>query len=341
VKILVAPDKFAGTLTAREAAQAIATGWHSTRPDDELSLLPMSDGGPGFVDAVGPGDGHQVHLESASYIGHQHGPDPWHASTFSVGTAVRDAIAAGARRVVIGLGGSRTNDGGAGFLAGLGADADVQLDAGPEGLRGVTAVDLAAARKTLEGIELVAAADVDVPLLGLFGATKTFGEQKGLGEEDLLVVDHILDRFVDAVCGGTPAERRIAETPGAGAAGGLGFAILALGGTVVRGVEFVAEWVRLADAARSVDLVVTGEGTYDHSSRSGKVAWGVAAAAQESARPCIVLAGQVTVGQREMRAMGIESAYSMVDLAGFDLSLARPALTLADLAARVARTWSR
>lgn len=341
MRVLIAPDKFAGTLTASQAAQSIAAGWYSLRPDDELTLLPMSDGGPGFLDAVGPDDGETVHLESAVHIGHHLGPDPWNASTIAVGVAVRDAIAAGARRVVIGLGGSRTNDGGAGFLSALGATADVPLDAGPEGLRGITSVDLTAVRQLLDGVELVAAADVDIPLLGLFGATKTFGEQKGLGDEDLLAVDHILDRFVDAVCGSTPAERRVAEQPGAGAAGGLGFAILAVGGSVVRGVEYVARVVGLAESCKAVDLVVTGEGTYDHTSRSGKVAWGVAAAAQEAARPCIVVAGQVTVGQREMRAMGVESAYSMVDMAGFDLSLSRPSVTLADLAARVARTWSR
>lgn len=337
----MAPDKFAGTLTAAEAAQAIVAGWHSMRPGDELTEMPMSDGGPGFLEAVGAGDGETVHIESSTLIGHHLGPDPWHASTVAVGEAVLDAIGGGARRVVIGLGGSRTNDAGAGFLAALGAMADVPLDTGPATLRDITTVDLSAARRALEGVELIAAADVDIPLLGLFGATKTFGPQKGLGEEDLLTVDHLLDGFVDAVCGATPAERRIAEAPGAGAAGGLGFGVLALGGSVVRGVEYVAEAVGLADACTTVDLVVTGEGTFDHTSRSGKVAWGVASAAQQAARPCIALAGQVTVGQREMRAMGIESAYSMVDMAGFDFAMSRAAVTLADLAARVARTWSR
>lgn len=326
LKVLVAPDTFAGTLTAPQAAAAIIDGWQRTCPNDELTALPMSDGGPGFAAAMGG----EV-IESAQHIGQDLGPDPWHASTRAVGIAVRDAIDAGARRVVIGLGGSRTNDGGAGFLAALGATADVPLDRGPAGLRGVTRVDL----PELEGVELIAAADVDTPLLGLFGATKTFGPQKGLSEDDLLEVDGILDAFAHAC-----VLRKLADVKGAGAAGGLGFGILALGGTVARGVDLVAEAVGLADACAAHDLVITGEGIYDHTSRSGKVAWGVAQAAQAAARPCIVLAGQVTVGQREMRAMGIESAYSMVDAAGTERSFGDPAGVLADLAARVARTWS-
>lgn len=295
----------------------------------------MSDGGPGFVDAVGPGNAHTVNLEAATFVGLERGRDPWNASTHELGLAVRGAIETGAHRVVVGLGGTRTNDGGAGFLAALGATADVPLDRGPAGLRGITKVDLAPARALVGGVDLVAAADVDIPLLGLFGATKTFGEQKGLAEDELLEVDRLLAEFTEAA-----GLRRTADDKGAGAAGGLGFAFLALGERVVRGVEYVADALGLADACGAHDLVVTGEGTFDHTSRSGKVVWGVAHAAQEVARPCIALAGQVTVGQREMRAMGIESAYSMTELSGSERSFGDPAGALADLAERVARTWS-
>jgi len=340
VRVLVAPDKFAGTLTAAQAAQAIAAGWHRHAPDDVLTFLPMSDGGPGFVDVLGEPDRHTAHLESAAHIGLELGLDPWNASSYPLGLAVRDAVASGATRVLVGLGGSRTNDGGAGFLAALGAKADVSLDAGPAGLRDVSNVDLSAARATVRGIELVGAADVDIPLLGLFGATKTFGPQKGLSDDDLLVVDGILDRFVGAALGASPSERRLAETPGAGAAGGLGFGILAVGGVVVGGVDLVAEAVGLVDACADHDLVLTGEGTFDHTSRSGKVVYGVAQAAAHKARPCVVLAGQVTVGSREARAMGVDAAYSVADAVGLDVSLAEPAESLARLAERTARTWS-
>ena len=307
----MAPDKFAGTLTAREAARAIADGWRRTSPDDELTVLPMSDGGPGFRDALAgliALDQSTVYVESADLCGPQVVDGPWNGSTLAVGLAVREAIAGGAMKVVVGLGGSGTNDGGAGFLAALGATADVALDAGPAGLRDLTTLDLTAVREATRGVELVGAADVDTPLLGLFGATKTFGPQKGLSDEDLIVVDRILDQFVGVTLGASPAERRLAETPGAGAAGGLGFGILAAGGTLTRGVDLVADTVGLAEACGEHDLVLTGEGTFDHTSRTGKVVYGVAQAAASAARPCVVLAGQVTVGARESRAMGVDAA---------------------------------
>ena len=184
------------------------------------------------------------------------------------------------------------------------------------------------------------AADVDVPLLGMFGATKTFGPQKGLTDDQIIAVDGVLDRFVDATCGTTPAERRMADAKGAGAAGGLGFALMLLGGHVVSGIDLVADSVGLTGQAGAHDLVVTGEGKYDFSSRAGKVVFGVAAVAGAAARPCIVLAGQVLVGSREMRAMGIESAYSVTELVGIDAAMGDAYASLAALAERVARTWS-
>jgi glycerate kinase len=366
MRVLVAPDKFAGTLTAPEAAQAIVEGWARHAPDDDLTTVPMADGGPGFVDVMHGALGGDLEvvtvtgpigrpvpltllmrdgtawIESAQACGRSlvETPDPWHASTAGVGEAVAAAVEAGATTVVLGLGGSGTNDGGAGLLGALGATADVPLDGGPDGLRGISRLDLTPVRDRLDGIRLVAATDVDVPLLGMFGATKTFGPQKGLAEEDVIDVDQVLDDLVVAACGPAPADRRVAEQPGAGAAGGLGFALLLLGATTRPGVELVSDAVGLADACGVHDLVVTGEGTYDHSSRSGKVVHGVATTAAAAARPCIVLAGQVTVGTREMRAMGVESAYAAADLVGADRSIADPYGSLAVLAGRVARTWA-
>lgn len=366
MRVLVAPDSFGGTLTAPQAASAIVDGWHRHAPDDVLTVAAMADGGPGFVDVLhqatggrldvvtvpGPlGDavpvtvlhaGGTAYVESAQACGLHlvERRDPLHATTRGAGEAIAAAIDAGARRVVVGLGGSATNDGGAGLLAALGATADVALDEGPAVLADVTAVDVSGARDRLEGVELVIAADVDVTLLGMFGATKTLGPQKGLSDEQIIAVDGWLDRFVVAACGSAPAERRVADAPGAGAAGGLGFALLLLGGTVVSGIELVATTVGLADSIGRHDLVVTGEGTYDYSSRSGKVVHGVAAAAAAGARPCIVLAGQVLVGSREMRAMGVESAYGVADRVGVEASMTEPARHLRDLAERVARTWS-
>lgn len=368
MRVLVAPDAFTGTLSALQAAEAIARGWRRSAPADELTLVPLADGGPGFVDVLHAALGGHLHgvtvrgplgepvpvsllsvdstvyLESAQACGlHLVAPShrsPWTSSSYGVGEALAAAIDAGARRVVVGLGDSVTNDGGAGLLAALGARADVPLGEGPAALDAISTVDLDPARTRCDSVELVVAADVQTPLLGMFGTSKAFGPQRGLSEEDIVRVDRMLDGYVVATCGATPAERRLADQPAAGAAGGIGFALLALGATVTSGLGVVAEATRLAEAARHHDLVVTGEGAFDFSSRAGKVVYGVAEHAARAARPCIVLAGRVDIGAREMRALGVESAYGVTERVSESESLAAPAHHLADLAARVARTWS-
>ncbi len=356
MRVLVAPDKFAGTLTAVEAATAIAEGWRRRAPDDELDLAPMADGGPGFVDVLhaalggelvlstitGPLGGKvpatTLFVDGTAYIesaqacgvhltGGEHGE---RATSYGVGELVAKAVAAGAGTIVVGLGGSGTNDGGAGLLAALGAIGDRPLDEGGVALAGITRLEVPAL-----DARLVAATDVDSPLTGLFGATKTFGPQKGIAEDRLPVVDGFLEELANAV------DRRRSLEPGAGAAGGLGFALLLLGATREPGIGLVSAAVRLAERARAADLVVTGEGAFDFSSRSGKVPYGVAEVAAEALRPCVALAGQVLVGSREMRALGVESAYSLVDLVGEERAFSDPAGSLAELAERVARTWSR
>ncbi len=364
MRVLIAPDKFAGTLTAVEAAAAIAEGWQRRVPDAEIVQMPMSDGGPGFVDvlhaALG-GDlvavtvpdpygvpvpatlllvGTTAYVETAQAVGLHLTPEldrrPMTGSSRGVGELIAAAIGAGARTVVIGAGGTATNDGGTGLLAALGATAEgAILDAGPLGLTGIASVDLGPAREAVAGIELVLASDVDVPLLGLVGATKAFGPQKGLTEEELLVADGRLQSFAEQT------DRKLAAEKGAGAAGGIGFALMLLGAARTPGVDVVADVVDLAGALASADLVVTGEGAFDFSSRSGKVPYGVAQAATAALVPCIALAGQVLVGSREMRALGIEAAYSVMDRVGEERAFAEPAVALAELAERVARTWGR
>lgn len=364
MRVVVAPDKFAGTLSAVEAAAAIAAGWLRRLPETETVEVPMSDGGPGFVDvlyaALGGslvavtvsdpyGDpvpatilrvGATAYLESAQAVGlhltRLADRRPMVASSRGLGELIRAAVEDGASRVVIGAGGTATNDGGAGVLAALGATAQGGvLDHGPEGLADLQAVDVEPARRTTAGVELVLASDVDNQLLGLVGATKTYGPQKGLTEEQLLTADGRLQRFAELV------DRKLAAQKGAGAAGGIGYALLLLGADRRPGVEVVAEAVDLAGRLRGADLVVTGEGAFDFSSRSGKVPYGVAQVAAEQLVPCIALAGQVLVGSREMRALGIEAAYSMVDRVGEERAFGEPAAALAELAERVARTWGR
>jgi len=236
----------------------------------------------------------------------------------------------------VGLGGSGTNDGGAGLLSALGAvaaPADA-LDHGPPGLSALESVDLTPARNRVKDVEIVAASDVDNPLLGLIGATNVYGPQKGVAADRLQAVDAMLETLAAAT------DKKVALAKGAGAAGGLGFALLLLGATRRPGVELVAEAVGLDRKAAGADLVITGEGAFDFSSRSGKVPYGVAAIAGRALAPCIALAGKVLVGSREMRALGVESAYSVVDLVGDEESFADPAGSLARLAERTARTWS-
>jgi glycerate 2-kinase len=357
MRILVAPDKFAGTLTAVEAAEAIAAGWRRHAPADELELTPMADGGPGFADVVaatlggdllavtvtGPHgepvpatvlmvDG-TAYVESAQACGLAltDGRGAETASTYGVGELLLAAVDAGAARVVVGLGGSGTNDGGAGLLAALGATADRPLDQGGAALAGISTIAL----PERPAVEIVAASDVDSPLTGLFGATRTFGPQKGIAEERLPALDGALQDLASA------ADRRLALEQGAGAAGGLGYALLLLGAVRRPGIALVAEAVGLRDRAARSDLVVTGEGAFDFSSRSGKVPYGVAEVAAEVARPCVVVAGRVDVGAREMRALGVESAYSLLDVVGEERAFADPAGSLSAVAERVARSWSR
>jgi glycerate kinase len=343
MRVVFAPDKFAGTLSAVEAARAMAEGWARRAPDDELVQVPMSDGGPGFVDVLAAATGGRLHAVTVSgpYGDEvpaailEHDGTAYVESAMAVGQLLAEALALGVRRVVVGLGGSATNDGGAGLLAGLGATAGAgRLDAGPEALAEVADVDLSAARERVAGVEIVLASDVDNPLLGINGATKIYGPQKGLPEERLVTVDAWLQRFAEAT------DRKVAAGKGAGAAGGLGFALLLLGGTRSPGVDIVAEGVGLPQTIAAADLAVTGEGAFDFSSRSGKVPYGVAEIASRSLVPCIALAGQVLIGSREMRALGVESAYSMVDLVGEERALGDPARSLAELAERTARTWS-
>lgn len=361
MRVLVAPDSFSGTLSAAEAARAVADGWARQAPDDELDLAPMSDGGEGFVDVmqaslggelrmvtVSSPFGEQVpatvlltggtaYLEAAQACGMQltGGGGAELASSFGVGELLLAAVATGARRVVVGVGGSGAPDGGSGLLAALGAAADAPMDRGAACLAGITEVDLEPARARVRDVELVCATDVDIGLTGLFGTARALGDRLALDSQRQQSVDQLLERLAAA------AGRRTSLLPGAGAGGGLGFGLLLLGARRRPGVELVAETIRLADRAAGADLVLTGEGCFDFASRSGTVPAGVAAVAERALLPCVVLAGRVLVGSREMRALGVESAYAAVDLVGEARTLHRPAEALADLAARVARTWSR
>lgn len=382
--VVIAPDCFTGTLTAMQAAEAMAAGWHDTAPRDVLTLLPLSDGGPGFLDVLGhaldgttvaltvsdplgrevpaailvtdEGGERTAYVESAQAAGlHLLAADernPALTSTWGVGQLVRAALAEKPDRIVVGLGGSGTNDAGAGLLAALGAGPAESLARGGAAL--ATAPDdalpgLAALRDELAGVEVVLATDVDNPLLGFKGASAVFAPQKGATPEVAQELESALGRFTEIVGRALPAPtdlltgtpRRLDREPGAGAAGGLGYALLLLGGRRVSGVRLVLDAVGFHDVLSGSDLVVTGEGTFDWQSLSGKVAAGVAEAALAAGLPSVVLAGQVLVGRRETMGLGISGTYAVAETpAELDAAMLDPVGTLRARAARVARTWS-
>ncbi|MDM7853618.1 glycerate kinase family protein [Cellulomonas alba] len=387
VRVLLAPDSFGTSLTAAQAAAAEAEGWRRAAPADEVDLLPLADGGPGFVDTLHAALGGRlvpvtvsspigepvpaallhapdgtVYVESAQAVGLPLVPlgrrDPTRTSSRGVGELLAHAVAASPRRVVVGLGGSATNDAGAGMLAALGLRGE-RLGAGGGALTGATADDLAGLRRLRDrwrDVELLVATDVDVPLLGLTGASAGFAPQKGATPEQAQALERALDDFAraavdalgddvrpDLLAGASrPARQRLTAAPGAGAAGGLGFGLALLGGRLLPGASLVADLVGLDARIAAADVVVTGEGRFDWQSLHGKVASEVARRALAYGVPTVVLAGQVLVGRRELAAAGVAAAYAVSDSPDdVPAALADPARSLAARAERVARTWSR
>lgn len=384
--VLIAPDSFTGTLTATQAAEAMAEGWRRSAPRDLLTLMPLSDGGPGFIDVLSKAlpesktvlttaadplgrevpaalllvegdDGvPTAYVESAQAAGlHLLEADernPGVTSTWGVGQLLDSALREGAERIVVGLGGSGTNDGGAGMLASLGAGSASALARG-----GLALADLAddalhgleMLRQRFSGIELLAATDVDSPLLGFQGASAVYAPQKGASPQLAQALEAALGRFTEVVRRTVPEgldllsgqPRRLDREPGAGAAGGLGYGLLLLGARRISGVEEVIRAVGLAEVVAAADLVVTGEGTFDWQSLRGKVVAGVAQAALEAATPSIVIAGQAMVGRREAMTLGLSGTYAVAETPEqVEAAVADPVGTLADRAARVAATWS-
>lgn len=373
VRVLICPDKFAGSLSAPAAAAAIAAGWSAARPDDELVLRPLADGGPGFLDALRdalpaartipvptvdplgrpvPGwilvaDG-VAYVESAQACGlhllDEAERDPATTTSYGLGRLVAAGVGAGAGEVVIGLGGSATNDGGAGMLAALGA---APLDAAGRPLPpgGAALVDCArlAGAPALAGVRLVAATDVDSPLVGPAGASAVFGPQKGATPDQVDLLDRALAAFAGVLgreLPGCPPD--LAHAPGGGAAGGLGAAVLAAGGRCESGFAVVRRLTGLDQALDACDIAITGEGKFDSQSARGKAVAGVAGATRERGVPCLVLAGRVELDRAAAAELGVSEAASLVAHFGSVAeAMARPAEGLGALAGALARRWHR
>ena len=371
MRVLICPDKFAGTLSAPDVAAAVAEGWHEAAPGDEVVTRPLSDGGPGFVEVLAaalPGRvvpvetvdplgrptagsvlvvGDIAYVESAQACG-LHLVDPAErdvraATSYGLGILLTHAVESGARTVVVGLGGSATNDGGAGMLAALAAaPVDESGYALPYGGAALVAVAGLGGEPRLRDVTLVAATDVDNPLTGLHGASNVYGPQKGATREDIMLLDSTLERWAGVLEKLPTCPPGVAGLAGAGAAGGLGAAILALGGRCESGIDMVNRLIGLDAAFDAADLVITGEGSFDFQSLRGKVVAGVAGAAAERGVPCLVVAGQVSAGRREAAAAGVTESWSLTEHFGSqDEAMARPAEGLREIAKRLAGQWSR
>lgn len=330
MRVLVAPDKFRGTLTARQAAEAIETGWRRERPQDLLDLAPMADGGEGTMDAlVGALEGSVVPATVAGPLGDPVDAafalvstpegslgvvemarasgldllgtdrrDPARASTRGTGELMVAAVSAGARRVLVCLGGSATNDGGAGMAAALGVrfldERGRKIPPGGVALAGLARIDATAVAPIWATVGVTGACDVDNPLTGPTGASAVYGPQKGADADTVWILDRALGHLAAVVY--RDLGIALKDEPGAGAAGGLGFGLLAFcGGRLRRGVDVVMDAVGLRDRMQVADLAITGEGSLDAQSLRGKVPAGVLAAADLAGVPVAILCGRATI----------------------------------------------
>jgi glycerate 2-kinase len=314
--VLVAPDSFKGSLTSVQVARALADGWLRARPGDEILLCPLADGGEGTLEAIAAAggwewqtadvrdplgrpiqarwlrsaDGRKAVIEMAEASGLSRvapgARDATAATSIGTGEAIRAAVDAGATTLVLGIGGSATTDGGAGLLEGLGATTD----------RDAPFADLAGLDPRLGSVDLAVACDVSNPLLGPNGAAAVYGPQKGATAADVVELDRRLAIYADAL--EAAARHRARDTPGAGAAGGVGFALLAIGGyfrsfSLRPGVELLMEATDFDRRLEQADLVITGEGRIDAQTAFGKTALGVARRAAAAGVPCIAVGGGV------------------------------------------------
>lgn len=373
MKIIIAPDSFKDSLSAERVAQAIADGLVQVWPDAQLVQCPMADGGEGTVAAVlaacngqlrshtvrGPlgaavqahwgwlADSHTAILEMAEASGLQlvapGQRDACSSSTYGTGELIRAALDLGARRIILAIGGSATNDGGAGAMQALGVqlfDAQAQpLAPGGLALAGLARISLENLDSRLAQVRVEIAADVNNPLCGAHGASAIFGPQKGATPEQVQKLDAALGHFADHCARVLPGDVR--DEPGSGAAGGLGFAAKAFLGAQFRaGVEVVAELVGLDAAVRGADLVITGEGRFDAQTLRGKTPFGVARIARHHQVPVIVIAGTLGDGYEQMYAHGVDAAFALPSAPmSLEQACSEAPRLLRERAADIARLW--
>ncbi|WP_410664222.1 glycerate kinase [Amycolatopsis sp. lyj-84] len=371
-RVVIAPDKFKGSLTAVEAAEAIAHGVRDALPEAEVSSCPVADGGEGTLDVLvaaggrlvelpvrGPlddtVDARYVMLDGTAYIESARAcgiefvePSPevaLAAHTWGVGELLAHALDHGARRLVLTVGGTASTDGGAGMLAALGAGVFDAFGA-PVGLGGgtlgrVASAELGPVRHRLGSVEVAVATDVTNPLLGPRGAAAIFGPQKGAGPREVEQLDESLSRWAQALRNAGTTD--VSDLPGAGAGGGVAAgAIAGLGASVESGFQLIAGLTGVAGAIESADLVITGEGSLDEQSLDGKAPAGIAARAQEHSVPLMVLAGRIQLDESQLAGLGVVGSAALIDHApSLDHARAHAAELLRERAGELVRAWAR
>lgn len=349
MKIVIAPDSYKESLSAVEVAQAIEKGFREIFPDAEYISVPVADGGEGTVDAMigatqgskmtatvtGPlgepvtacwgmsGDGKTAFIEMAEASGLALVPvdkrNPLVTTSRGTGELILRALDNGARNIIIGIGGSATNDGGAGMVQALGAklvDATgKEISPGGGSLLSLNSIDISGMDKRLESCVINVACDVTNPLIGDNGASRIFGPQKGADEATIVELDRNLAHFADVIKKHLRID--VKNAPGAGAAGGMGAALMAfLGADLRSGIEIVTEALNLEEHIHDCSLVVTGEGRMDSQSIRGKVPVGVAAVAKKYRKPVIGIAGALTSDVAVVHQYGIDAVFSVLNSIG-------------------------
>lgn len=373
MRIVVAPDSFKGSMTAAQAAAAMTAGIRRALPDADVVAVPMADGGEGttqsLVDATGGrlvpvtvtgplgepveayygllGDGVTAAMEMASASGLPLVPparrNPLAATTYGTGELIKAALDAGCRNFIIGIGGSATNDGGAGMAAALGARlltaGGAPIGPGGGSLADLDRIDASGLDPRLADCTITVACDVDNPLCGPRGASAVFGPQKGATAELVEELDRNLGHYADLLA--RDLGRDVREVPGAGAAGGLGAGMMAfLNATLKRGVEIVVAATGLADILAGADLCLTGEGGTDFQTAHGKTPMGVARAAKQHGVPVVCLSGGLGKGYERVYDVGIDAVLSMVPgPMALEDAMARGEELMAAATERLLRLW--
>jgi len=349
MKIVIAPDSYKESLTALEVATEIEAGFREIFPDADYQKIPMADGGEGTVAALvaatggkmvslevtGPlgepvqsfyglsGDGTTAIVEMAAASGLALVPlklrNPLLTTSFGTGELIKAALDAGARHLIIGIGGSATNDGGAGMLQALGVKlldrGGREIGFGGGSLAGLDRIDTGGLHPRLKGCRVEAACDVDNPLTGPKGASVVFGPQKGASREMVTQLDENLARYAELI--NRDLGVQVDSVPGAGAAGGMGAALLAfLGANLRPGIEIVMEAVGLEASVKDADLVLTGEGRIDSQTLHGKTPIGVARVAKRYGKPLIAIAGCLSTDVGVVHEHGIAAVFSVISQAG-------------------------